>query len=447
MNLAGLLISLNLFYLLAYYLTFNNLDTLTNSYYFELLMFFNISLILSVFLIQPHDTTRITSYETVVRRLVNTLGLYLLFIFALIGIRGDDYSRKMVFVSYLLTSAGISMFHLAFFLFLKFYRRIGYNYRRVIIIGYGELAMELRRFFKNHPEHGYKFLGYFDDEFEGQQISGKINDAVNFSIKNHVDEIYCCLPHLENENVLKIVAFGENNFIKVKLIPDYRGFPYKGVEVRLYDYIPVLEVRPQPLDDMYNRLIKRSFDVIFSFLVVTLLLSWLLPIISLLIKLDSKGPVFFRQIRHGKGNQQFICYKFRTMYSDNGEDTKQAIKNDPRVTRIGKILRKTSLDEVPQFFNVLHGEMSVIGPRPHPIQLNAEFSALIEKFMMRHSVKPGITGLAQARGYRGETSSLNDMRNRVKLDRFYAENWSMLFDFRIMLMTLVLIFRGDEKAY
>ena len=420
---------------------------MVKSHYFELLLNYNMAFILSVFIIQPHETTRTISFETVFRRLVNSLGLYLLFIFALIGIKRNDFQKEFVFVSYILTCIGVSIFHLTFLVTLKYYRRIGYNYRRVIILGYGELASELRKFFIFHPEHGYKFLGYFDDKHDSQQIKGSLDLVESFTKSNKVDEIYCCLPHLENEKVQQLINFAEENFIKIKLVPDYRGFPYKGVEVHLYDHIPVLEVRSQPLEDTFNRLVKRSFDFVFSAFVIIFTLSWLIPIISILIKIDSRGPVFFKQLRHGKGNQQFICYKFRTMYENGNSDTRQATKNDPRVTRIGKILRKTSLDEIPQFINVFQGNMSVVGPRPHPIQLNADFSKLIDKFMLRHSVKPGITGLAQTRGYRGETSSLYEMRNRVKLDRFYVENWTMLLDLKIMLMTIGTIFKGDEKAY
>jgi lipopolysaccharide/colanic/teichoic acid biosynthesis glycosyltransferase len=187
--------------------------------------------------------------------------------------------------------------------------------------------------------------------------------------------------------------------------------------------------------------------MIFSSLVLILILSWLLPLISLLIKIDSKGPVFFKQKRHGKDNKPFTCYKFRTMVVDNKEPFKQAIKNDPRITNLGRLLRRTSLDEIPQFYNVFVGNMSVIGPRPHPIELNIDYKPQISKFMLRHSVKPGITGLAQAKGYRGETNSLISMKNRVKLDRFYVENWSLLFDIKIIFLTLNHLFGKKENVY
>jgi len=175
--------------------------------------------------------------------------------------------------------------------------------------------------------------------------------------------------------------------------------------------------------------------------------SWLYPLVALLIKLDSKGPVLFKQYRTGKGNNDFMCYKFRTMHINNHVESKQATKDDNRITRFGKFLRKSSIDELPQFFNVLKGNMSVVGPRPHMSSHTREYSRRIEKFMSRHFVKPGITGLAQAKGFRGETRDLVHMKNRVKLDRFYVENWSLLFDLKIILLTTVSLYKEREKAY
>jgi len=446
-NLTGELFFLNLFYLIGYFFTFNNLNTLIQSNYFELQLFFNIAWIVSAFVIQIHDTTRTTPFEVHLRRLINALGLYLILIFAFIGIKGEDFYKIFVFQSYFLTALGLTLFHLAFILFMKYWRRIGYNYRNVVVVGYGELARELRKFFIFHPEHGYKFMGYFDDHFSGNQIKGKVDQVERFIRENRVDEIYCCLPHVDPDKVQQLIEFTEDQFIKMKIIPDFRGFPYKSVEVQLYDYIPVLNLRPQPLDEYFNRFVKRTFDVLFSLFVMIFFLWWLIPLIALLIKLDSRGPILFKQMRHGKDNRPFICYKFRTMIENKEADTLQATKDDPRITRLGKFLRITSLDEIPQFYNVLRGEMSVIGPRPHPIKLNLDYKPQIDKFMLRHSVKPGITGLAQAKGYRGETSNLLSMKNRVKLDKFYVENWSLLFDIKIIFLTLNLIIRGNDNAY
>jgi exopolysaccharide biosynthesis polyprenyl glycosylphosphotransferase len=267
-----------------------------------------------------------------------------------------------------------------------------------------------------------------------------------FCKTNDVQEIYCCIPYTDNIRIKNLVDFGMSNLIKVKLITDYRGFYSRGVSLERYDNIPVLNVAAIPLDERSNQVLKRIFDIVFSSLVILLFLSWVTPIIALLIKLDSRGPIFFKQKRAGKGNKPFNCLKFRTMVVHNNEFT-QATKNDPRITLVGQFLRKTSLDEFPQFINVLKGQMSIIGPRPHPLKLNEQFHSKIEKFTARHYIKPGITGLAQAKGFRGETINEISMKSRVKLDRFYIENWSFQLDLKIIIATVISLAKGDQQAY
>lgn len=303
----------------------------------------------------------------------------------------------------------------------------------------------MRKFFRLHPEFGYRFLGYFDEKITNREVK-PIDELYGFCKENDVQEIYCCMPYTDNSRIRSLVDYGLSNLIKVKLITDYRGFFSRGLSLETYDNIPVLNVAAVPLDERNNQLIKKMFDIIFSSLFVLLILSWLLPFIAILIKINSPGPVFFKQKRAGKGNKAFNCLKFRTMIANKSEFS-QATKNDPRVTSIGKFLRKTSMDELPQFINVLKGEMSIIGPRPHPFKLNEEFSPRIEKFMARNYIKPGITGLAQAKGYRGETRTDHSMRGRVKLDRFYIENWTFLLDLKIIIATIIALSKGDQQAY
>ncbi|EON75903.1 sugar transferase [Lunatimonas lonarensis] len=209
----------------------------------------------------------------------------------------------------------------------------------------------------------------------------------------------------------------------------------------------ILTLAPSKFLNPNQDQLKRVFDVIVSGVLFVVVFSWLFPLIALLIKLDSKGPVFFRQLRHGKNNVPFYCYKFRTMHPNREADFKQATKNDPRVTRLGAILRKTSLDELPQFINVLLGEMSIVGPRPHAMPMNDRFSAEITNFMYRHTVKPGITGLAQAKGFRGETKNFYDIYSRCKLDIFYVDNWSLLLDLKIIVWTAVSLLIKKTEVY
>lgn len=321
------------------------------------------------------------------------------------------------------------------------------NFRNVVIVGFGELALEMRKFFRLHPEYGYRFLAYFDDNEKGKEDVRPLRELESFCENNTIHEIYCCLPYLPNTRVKYLVDYGLSNLIRVKLITDYRGFFQRGISLQRYDGIPVFNIAAIPLDERTNQVVKRGFDIVFSLLVIIFFLSWAMPIIALLIKLDSKGPVLFKQKRTGKHNKEFWCLKFRTMYVNDEADVKQATKDDSRITRVGAFLRKTSLDEFPQFFNVLAGSMSIVGPRPHMLKHTEHYSRLIEKFMARHYIKPGITGLAQAKGYRGETRTEPAMRGRVKLDRFYIENWSFLLDLKIIVATVISLLKGDQKAY
>ncbi|MDO6436548.1 sugar transferase [Cyclobacterium sp. 1_MG-2023] len=204
---------------------------------------------------------------------------------------------------------------------------------------------------------------------------------------------------------------------------------------------------PEAIFNESQQLLKRTFDVTLSLVLTILIFSWLFPLIGLLIKLTSSGPVFFQQLRHGKDNVPFYCYKFRTMYVNDQADTQQATKDDPRITWIGRFLRKSSLDELPQFFNVIRGEMSIVGPRPHAIPMNYKFSAEIDNFMFRHTVKPGITGLAQAKGFRGETKDFYDIYSRCKLDIFYVNNWSPILDIKIIIWTVFSLLLSKNEVY
>ena len=219
------------------------------------------------------------------------------------------------------------------------------------------------------------------------------------------------------------------------------------MSIELYDTIPVLDLRKVPLDTEYARLVKRIFDILFSSLVIIFVLSWLSPLLFILIKLESPGKLFFKQKRNGFKRQVFWCYKFRSMSINASSDTKMATKNDVRITRIGKFLRKTSIDELPQFFNVFLGEMSVVGPRPHMELHTWDYEDSIDKYLVRHFVKPGITGLAQIKGFRGEITQKNDILNRVRLDIFYVEKWSLALDLKIISDTISNAVLGEENAY
>ncbi|WKX77473.1 sugar transferase [Zobellia laminariae] len=217
--------------------------------------------------------------------------------------------------------------------------------------------------------------------------------------------------------------------------------------IELYETVPVLNLRRVPLDTLFARVVKRTFDIFFSSLVIITVLSWLTPIMYVLIKWESPGNLYFKQKRHGLKRKTFWCYKFRSMAPSTDADTKMATKGDMRVTRVGRIIRKTSIDELPQFINVFLGEMSVVGPRPHMELHTEDYEVSVDKYLVRHFVKPGITGLAQIKGYRGEVGEKKDILNRTKLDIFYVEKWTLWLDIKIIVQTVINAIRGEENAY
>jgi exopolysaccharide biosynthesis polyprenyl glycosylphosphotransferase len=235
--------------------------------------------------------------------------------------------------------------------------------------------------------------------------------------------------------------------VRTKIIPDFFDFYRKPQRLTFLEDIPILSVRDEPLDALFNRTIKRAFDAFFSVFVIVFIFSWLFPILALLIKLSSKGPIFFKQLRPGKDGQPFVCYKFRSMQMNEISNIAQTEKNDPRITKIGAFMRKTSVDELPQFFNVLMGNMSVVGPRPQLLHHPDEYASMVEKYMIRHYVKPGITGWAQVNGFRGAITNVDDMKKRVEMDVWYIENWSLVLDIQVILLTVYNIFKKEERAY
>ena len=297
--------------------------------------------------------------------------------------------------------------------------------------------------FENRLEFGYRFQKQFSFIKEGEELL----DCFNYIINNDIDEIYFSASQLSNDQINDLIEFADNNLREVKFIPDNKDIFTKKLKYEYYDYIPILSIRNIPLQDPFNKFFKRLFDVLFSLSVIVFVLSWLTPILAIIIKLESKGPVFFKQSRNGFNYKEFYCYKFRSMTPNKNAHLKQATKGDHRITKVGKFIRKTSIDELPQFYNVLFGDMSVVGPRPHMVSHTNMYAQRVDKFMVRHFVKPGITGLAQTSGFRGEIETDKDIIGRVKYDIFYIENWSILLDMKIIFQTFMNAVKGEEKAY
>ena len=348
----------------------------------------------------------------------------------------------------LFTSIAVSLIlfiKLFIYYFLRKYRVLfGGNFRTVVLLGNNNTINPLKLFFTENPDYGYQLIKVFNLE---DHKKDRINDCLSFVLANKIDEIYCSMANLSDRQVSELTDFADNNLKTLKFIPDEKQILSRNFTFEYYDYIPVISLRNIALEENLNKIIKRIFDLIFSLLIIVGLLSWLTPIVALFIKLESNGPLFFVQKRNGLNFKEFNCYKFRSMDLNDQADLQQVSRDDIRVTKFGKLMRKTSMDELPQFFNVLLGEMSVVGPRPHMVSHTNIYAQKIDKFMVRHFIKPGITGLAQTKGFRGEVETDADIINRVKYDIFYIENWSILLDVKIILITIFNTLKGDKKAY
>lgn len=328
-------------------------------------------------------------------------------------------------------------------------RKRGFNLRNVVILGLGIESIQFSKLFAENPHMGYKLLGYLDDEVKNSNVGkhlGRILDLPKILEKNYINEIIITSTKFSPKEIDEITKAANYEGVRVRIIPDFH-YNFKHYNFKQFGNIPTIILRKEPLDEIYNRLFKRIFDIFFSLGVIIFICSWLFPIIGLIIKTTSKGPIFFKQLRLGRDRQEFMCYKFRSMAKNDESDKIQATKNDSRVTKIGKFLRKTSLDELPQFWNVLLGNMSVVGPRPHMLKHNDEYRNLIDDYLVRQLVKPGITGWAQINGYRGEIEEYSDIQNRVTYDIWYIENWKFLLDLKIIFLTIWNVVKGEDKAY
>ncbi|MBG6109875.1 undecaprenyl-phosphate galactose phosphotransferase/putative colanic acid biosynthesis UDP-glucose lipid carrier transferase [Flavobacterium sp. CG_9.10] len=381
-----------------------------------------------------------------------TIHIALIAVFVTV-LKFHDISRLRLVYFYLLFFILLCISRLLFMKLLKYVRYKGYNFKSVVIIGANDAGVNIHRILSKDLTYGYRIMGFFDDAVDPfylipKPLLGGVDDVEDFIIANKVDEMYIAL-HIDHiKRIKQLTALCERHMIRIKFIPDFQQYTRsRKVEITFYENTPVLMLRKEPLEGTINLLLKKTFDLIFSFLVIVLIFPLLFPILAVLIKLDSPGPVFFKQHRSGRENETFFCLKFRTMKVNKFSDKIQATKNDKRVTKIGAFMRKTNLDELPQFLNVLWGTMSVVGPRPHMLKHTEQYSELINNYLVRHYAKPGITGWAQVNGLRGETKKLIEMKDRVDHDIWYIENWSLLLDLKIIYLTVFNVFKGEEKAY
>ena len=335
---------------------------------------------------------------------------------------------------------------------LKQVRRGGRNNERIVFVGAGHNLAYLYQCLMSDLANGYRVLGYFED-VDSKHLPkevvriGQINEVIDWLENNQVDKLFCNLPDSRSVEIIAIINYCESHLIHFYSVPNVRNYVHRAMEVEMMDNMPVLKLRREPLNSPYNQIVKRFLDILISSVFIITCFWWIYIIVAIITKITMPGPVLFKQKRNGLLGEEFTCLKFRSMKVNRDADRLQATKDDPRKTKWGNIMRSTSIDELPQFLNVLMGDMSVVGPRPHMVKHTEEYSELIEKYMVRHWVKPGITGWAQVNGARGETQELWQMEDRIKKDIWYVENWSIWLDIRIMIKTLKNAICGDKQAY
>lgn len=450
----GDFIIINLIFI-ATYLGFNNFEynpliSLSLQKYLTIL---NLCYIPSLTTFKFSFYNRIVSPEKIIRGVILTITmLILLFAAVLMLIRTNHLPRMLFVVFYIAALFFISIWRLSMRRVVKSKRRKGKNLRTAVIVGSGSNVIELYHEITNDSTFGYRVKGVFNDtpisDFpQSTSYLGGVKDVIPYLSKCPVNEVFCCLPSAQQEIILPIVNYCDNNLIRFYSVPNVRNYLKRKMKLELFGDIPVLYIRDEPLQKPENRFIKRCFDFVCSTLFLCTIYPFIYIIVGTIIKFTSPGPVYFKQARSGENGKVFKCIKFRSMHVNKDSDTLQATKNDPRKTRFGDFIRRTNIDELPQVINVWKGDMSFVGPRPHMLKHTDEYSSLVNKYMVRHFAKPGITGWAQVTGFRGETKELSQMEGRVKKDIWYIENWSFLLDLRIIYKTAANIIKGDKNAY
>lgn len=396
---------------------------------------------------------RIVRADHIVMRAVrNTFCHAVVFISLITLVHFGSLSTRFLIIFYTTFLVLLVLYRLIFRHFVKIYRRKGGNRRTVALVGDGSNMVELYEEMTADPTSGFKVVGYFaehpSDNYPKECCYlGTPQEVIPYLKKSKAEQLYCGLTSSHSKEILPIISYCENNLIHFYSVPNVRNYLKRRMHLELIGSVPVLDIRQEPLAQPENRLAKRLFDIVFSLLFLCTIFPIIFIIIGLAIKITSPGPIFFKQKRRGEENKEFWCYKFRSMRVNKDSDKVQATLNDPRKTRLGNFMRKTSIDELPQFINVLLGDMSVVGPRPHMLKHTEEYSKLIDKYMVRHLVKPGITGWAQVTGFRGETKELWQMEGRVERDIWYLEHWTFVLDLYIIYKTVKNAIKGEKEAY
>lgn len=362
------------------------------------------------------------------------------------------YTRYFIFILGFLILVTITIRTIIYKSALRILRNKGKSIRNLLIIGATEIGERFKEVIIKNPEYGHRFIGFINNN-PAKDVIGTFSELDRIIREKNIEDVVIALQNDSNENLDELVRICNRNAVKIHVIPDYFKFLSGRFQISMVSNLPVITIRDEPLNEVIRRFIKRVFDLCFSLAITVFILSWFIPVVVILIRLDSPGAAFFIQERFGIRRKPFKCYKFRTLTftGKKSEEFEPIVKRDPRITRVGRILRKTNLDELPQFINVLKGDMSVVGPRPHPIGVEMVYEKVFEEIKMRYNVRPGVTGWAQINGLRGEVEDEEENKQRIlekmKYDLWYIENWSMKLDFQIIVLTIWYMMRGDTKGF
>ena len=445
-------------YIFAWYLKFKGpfvtegAGALTMGYYFGVLYFLVPGYLILYYWFKLYTPKRSQTLEREMLDIikVNSIGVAF-FLMAITAFKMGDgnFSRVLIFLFYIINIAVTLLFRISLRTSLRYFRKKGYNLKHILLVGYSRAAEEYISRIQANPQWGYVVRGILDNhvpagtKYKGVKVIGTIENLEVVLPLSRLDEIAVTLALSDYDSLEQIVSLCEKSGVHTKFIPDYYSLIPNRPYTEDLNGLSVINIRYVPLTNTVNRIAKRLVDIIGSACGL-IILSPLLLILAILVKLSSKGPIIFKQERVGLQNKKFNMYKFRTMEVQSADEERKGwtVKNDPRVTKIGSIMRKTSMDELPQLWNILIGDMSIVGPRPERPQFVEKFREEIPRYMIKHQVRPGLTGWAQVNGYRGDTS----IRRRIECDLYYIENWSMFLDIKIMFLT---VFKGfvNENAY
>jgi len=423
----------------------------TNSY-FNYWVVSNFLWLVPSFILRTYASKTILSFEHFTKRTTQVYMLWIILIlFYLFFSFEFKISRIFIFSTIISFGVGLLVNRFLYLGIRNYYKKSDTILKKVLILGYNDTAKKLAKYFEEDSINA-QVIGFIEDDDNVRELThypiiSNISNTLQVAKELEIQEIFSTITPEQNKEIYNLMFQSEKECIRFKIVPNLSVFITREVHIEYFGDLPILSLRSEPLDDVGNRIKKRVLDIVVSFFVIVLILSWLIPILGILILLESRGPVFFAQLRTGKNKKTFRCLKFRSMKSNNDADLKQATRNDSRVTAIGKFIRKTSLDEFPQFINVFKGEMSLVGPRPHMLKHTSDYSKVVDDYMIRQFLKPGITGWAQINGYRGEITNPEQIKLRVNKDLWYLENWSLWLDIQILFLTIYHVVKENKNTF